>query len=183
MKSIRTLLASLLILVPGIALAAPVLIYENDGTAFVETYGPDDAYLRFYADPASDPYIWAAGMISGGVLTASLSVSEAPSTVLLESTSIVSYALLDNAPEPDGTPNADTFTVIFDGLTGAAAALFGTQAQVVFTFFIEDEDAGYYDWVNARVYADTPAVPLPATLPLLGLTLAGAALLRRRARV
>ena len=105
MKSIRTLLASLLILVPGIALAAPVLIYENDGTAFVETYGPDDAYLSFYADPASDPYIWAEGMISGGVLTASLSVSEAPSTVLLESTSIVSYALLDNAPEPDGTPS------------------------------------------------------------------------------
>ncbi|MGC0225920.1 hypothetical protein [Pseudooceanicola nitratireducens] len=170
MKLFKSLALAALITAP-VAAQAATAIYESGGDAFVAQYDVDWFGGDFYDDNLDDLDISVTGELEGASLTATLMVSDSTGTLLSSDTVVGSvWDIVD----PDPAATLDRLTLTFGNLTGSAAALFGTTANVVFSFFEEDGDNGYFPGVTAQVFAGTTTpVPLPATLPLLAFAVAG----------
>lgn len=181
MTLMKSLLASLFLLAPLSAQAAPFLIYEAQGEALISGDPTGDFLADFFDLDFDNTDIAANGDQTGGLQFASLIISNllGPDP-LLESTDLQSAVLDLNPQSPTGAPTEDFLTLVFGSLTGLEADLFTGTATVVFSFFAESESNGVLSPVTARVYSDLAPIPLPASLPLLavgGIALFG---LRRR---
>lgn len=173
MNFIKTSLTALMLTAPLPALAATT-VYETTGDVVIDTFfGTGD-----YIGTNGDLNITVTGSLFGGVLDAFIEVGEGASTLLTSSSAI----------DFDIDTSADFASITFDNLSGAATALFGSTATVEFSFDFDTFDTdsipgfGFLSNVTAQVVSDVAPVPLPASLPLLGAALAGAAMLRRKQR-
>lgn len=169
-----------LALLPVAATAAPVTVYEADGIGYVDDLDPTYVTFDFFDDDLNMLDVSLSAVLDAGVFSATLTVSDFDTGLLLESSSVLSYDAEINDPLTDGTKTLDSATITFDALSGPSMGLFAGTAQVVFSFYEEDSAFGEYTGVNAKVLSTLAPVPLPATLPLLGLGLGLGAFVARR---
>ncbi|MFT3688405.1 hypothetical protein [Paenirhodobacter sp.] len=136
-------------------------------------------------DPAADVALWGGDIIA--TATAPVSADIAVDDVFLSGGPGQSYAL---SIGHGGTELlfAETGSYSYDGdralsflfdLNGDAT--FGDWLKVTYTFAEPVSDGAFAADMTVTWGADLPAVPLPATLPLLICALAGGAALRRKA--
>ncbi|WP_299783600.1 VPLPA-CTERM sorting domain-containing protein [uncultured Roseobacter sp.] len=180
MKLLKALAASLFLLTPMTAAAALFPIYKAEGDALI---GGDAAagFFGEFIDFGFDGIDVAInGEQIGGTLVSDLLISNLNGDTLLASASLASSVLTINPVNTDGTETEDVLTLIFDTLSGDDADLFGDTATVVFSFFEETQDNGLFSPVGVEVFSDVAPIPLPASLPLLGLAVAAMVGLRRR---
>ena len=142
-------------------------IFTASGQSF-----EDDFLIEFIDTDADDPNLsFTADKLGGSLLDGLIFISDAGGDTLLFSDTILET-------QEDMPPNGpDTLTLVFGGLSGTSASLFGETARAVLSF-IDGSGTGA---ATLSVQSDVAPIPLPATLPalLLGLGFLGVAARRR----
>lgn len=182
MKLLKTLAASLFLLTPMTATAALVPIFQAEGEGLILGDAATGFFGEFIDFDFDDIDVAVNGEQIGSTLISDLLISNLNGDTLLESASLASSLLSINPVNSDGTETEDFLTLIFDGLSGDDAGLFGDTATVVFSFFEETQDNGLFSPVGVEVFSDLAPIPLPASLPLLGFGVAAMVGLRRGRR-
>ncbi|GFE64323.1 VPLPA-CTERM sorting domain-containing protein [Litoreibacter roseus] len=174
MTILKPILVAASFLLPTAATAAPVTIFESLNE-FVFLDGGFADFVDSDTDGDGITISASGGTDLDGTTFAELFVSSDESDdPLLES-----FTLLDVTFDfVEG--GEDTLTAIYGDLSGTAADLFGPTATAIFSFFEEDAEDGFFT-ASARIVADeVNVIPVPASLPLLLVGVAGLAALRRR---
>lgn len=180
MKLLKAFAAGLFLLTPMMATAALVPIFQAEGDAIFDGDAATGFFGEFIDFDFDDIDVAVNGEQIGGMLVSDLLISNLNGDTLLESTSLASSLFAINPANADGTETEDFLTLVFDSLSGDDAGLFGDTATVVFSFFEETQDNGLFSPVGVEVFSDLAPIPLPASLPLLGLGMAAMVGLRRR---
>ncbi|WP_300015075.1 hypothetical protein [uncultured Roseobacter sp.] len=180
MKLLKALAVGLFLLTPMAATAALFPIFKAEGDALIGGDAATGFFGEFIDFDFDDIDVAVNGEQIGGTLVSDLLISNLNGDTLLASASLASSVLIINPVNTDATETEDFLTLIFDTLSGDDADLFGDTATVVFSFFEETQDNGLFSPVGVEVFSDVAPIPLPASLPLLGLAVVAMVGLRRR---